>query len=120
MADLLSAFHGAIPVGALRSRVIHNRVNKLVIQKVKKTPVVEGGKSIVVENLDDSSDVPQQENIKTVEKEQPSQQEKLDDTTSKVIKVEEITKERVNGKEGSSTFTQPTKRKYRRRKSKKQ
>lgn len=63
MADLLSAFNGAIPVGALRARVLHNRVNRLVPDKRKPAPVIKGGDSIVVESLDDT--LMEQKNLKT-------------------------------------------------------
>ena len=58
MGDLLSAYNGAIPVRALRAKVIHNRVNKLVVSKKKKEVVVEGGGDLVLEKVVDLPPVP--------------------------------------------------------------
>lgn len=90
MADLLSAFNGGIPVGALRSKCLHNRVNKLVPEKKKVvSPVVKGGDSIVVESIDDPP-VPRE--IKNGgEKKDPTPKngkKVLDEPTSEVVKID--------------------------------
>jgi len=105
MADLLEAFNGAIPVGALRARQFHNRVNKLVKpDKIKPINLLKGGDSIVIEKLEHSSKSPPTQKtpslIKTIDK-QPAEMVKIDT-------VQEVSDEPKPAK---------PKRKYRRRKS---
>ena len=107
MGDLLGAFNGAIPVWALRSKVLHNRVNKLVPEKKVVNPVVKGGDSIVVEDLSDEP--APKENVAAKEV------KTVDEPTSEVVKIETTEEEEVNEPEPVKSTKQ--KRKYRRRKS---
>ena len=122
MPDLLSAFNGAIPVGALRSKQLHNRVNKLVIEKKKKVnPIVQGGESIVIEDL--SEDDCEGPGPRGKEKAFPysgaydkeKDKEKLDETTPEMVKQDTV-QEEVNEQKPKE---KKTKRKYTKRSSRK-
>lgn len=131
MSDLLSAFNGAIPVGALRSKQLHNRVNKLVIEKKKPAPIIQGGESIVVEKIEDFPPSAREEKKEEVysgpgprgqekifpwrgtQEEQPKEKS-LDNTTSEMVKIDTI-QEEVNVQKPKKK----TKRKYTKRKSNK-
>ena len=123
MPDLLSAFNGAIPVGALRSRQLHNRVNKLVIEKKKVVnPVVVGGEDIVVEKIEDLPTVPRekekvaprgQEKVFPWRGPQEKHEEKLDNTIPEMVKIDTIQEEVNEPKEQKKEKRKYTKRKSR-------
>lgn len=123
MPDLLSAFNGAIPVGALRSRQLHNRVNKLVVEKKKVNPIVQGGENIIVENIEDLPAVPReksgpgprgQEKAFPWRGSQEKQEDELDKPTPEMVKIDTIQEEVNEPKEQKKT-----KRKYTRRNTRK-
>ena len=87
MSDLLSACNGAIPIRFLKGNSIHNRVNKLVIQKATTPVIVKGGDSIKIEKIEDEPVVKVDSPAK--EKEKIHTKKVVDTPALEVLKIED-------------------------------